>query len=364
MDKEIKTKEKTDKEIKTEEKTDKETEKEKDEKTDKETEKDEKIDKETETDTNIDIKPDIKTDTNIDIKTNTNIDIKPEIDIKKKTEIDIKSEIDIKKKTEIDIKPDTNIDIDIKSEIDIKKKTEKKDEKYKYVLKNLKTGQNPCLIHITHSENFYDLLLKIALEMKFLNLNQRDKYLKLHKKDIAMTLTGAMAKNPSLSISSKKTPATAEKKFHVSSARAVITDTTATTATTANTANTATTATTATTANTANTTNTATHRSSNLKEHRKSNAYKTHQKIKDTKNKRIYRIDLKRNKNKLKKSISKQFAILSDPQKGIESINPGNHKKDKTIKLNSNAKNLRSKNVRGVKDINKVWYRYKKEYQG
>lgn len=52
-------------------------------------------------------------------------------------------------------------------------------------LKNLKTKQNPCLIHITHSKGFYDLLLKVALEMGFINSGQRDKYWKLHKKDIA-----------------------------------------------------------------------------------------------------------------------------------------------------------------------------------
>lgn len=52
------------------------------------------------------------------------------------------------------------------------------------ILKNLRTNQNPCLVHITHSKGFYDQLLKIALEMGFINNNQKDKYWKLHKKSL------------------------------------------------------------------------------------------------------------------------------------------------------------------------------------
>lgn len=73
-------------------------------------------------------------------------------------------------------------------------------------LKNLKTNQTPCLIHITHSKGFYDQLLKIAVEMGFVNNNQRDKYWKLHKKSLALLekKPKAQKSSPLKSIDEKK----------------------------------------------------------------------------------------------------------------------------------------------------------------
>ena len=55
----------------------------------------------------------------------------------------------------------------------------------KHFLVNLKTRTTPCFIHITHKKEFYGLLLKIATELEYISQNDADKYLKIHKTELA-----------------------------------------------------------------------------------------------------------------------------------------------------------------------------------